>query len=239
MQLFDLPIPLELAALNLCLAMFCGALIGSERQVRQRMAGLRTNALVATGAASYVVFASLFPDEVSPTRVAAQVVSGIGFLGAGIIFRHGFTVHGLNTAATLWCSAAVGLIAGAGAVLMALLVTGLIVFVNLGLRPFVKWLKRKTKAGVPLTMDYRIVVTCKHGSQSGVRASALEALANHGLRITGFERHDQEVDNEMRCRLEITVAMEDQTEMALNRIIAPLIMDPNVESVDWDLETDA
>ena len=61
----------QAAALNLALALFCGALIGSERQMRQRMAGLRTNALVALGAASYVVFSSLYPNEVSPTRVAA------------------------------------------------------------------------------------------------------------------------------------------------------------------------
>ena len=93
------------AALDMGVALACGAIIGSERQVRQRMAGLRTNALVALGAASFVIFSQLFPNEVSPTRVAAQVVSGIGFLGAGIIFRDGFNVHGLNTAATLWCSA--------------------------------------------------------------------------------------------------------------------------------------
>ena len=70
--------------------------------------------LVAIGAASFVIFASLIPGEAGPTRVAAQVVSGIGFLGAGIIFREGLQVSGLNTAATLWCSAAVGLLAGSG-----------------------------------------------------------------------------------------------------------------------------
>ena len=102
------------AALNLAFAALLGALIGSERQMRRRMAGLRTNALVALGAAGFVTFAALFPDDINPTRVAAQVVSGIGFLGAGIIFRDGFNVHGLNTAATLWCSAAVGMMAGAG-----------------------------------------------------------------------------------------------------------------------------
>ncbi len=114
-------IALDAAAINLAVALSCGAVIGSERQVRQRMAGLRTNALVALGAAAFVIFSMLFPTEVSPTRVAAQVVSGIGFLGAGIIFRDGFNVHGLNTAATLWCSAAVGLMAGAGAPLFALM----------------------------------------------------------------------------------------------------------------------
>ena len=89
------------ATLNMMVALACGALIGSERQVRQRMAGLRTNALVALGAAGFVVFSQLVEHDASPTRVAAQVVSGIGFLGAGIIFREGFNVHGLNTAATL------------------------------------------------------------------------------------------------------------------------------------------
>ena len=135
-------IGLETSAINLAVAMTCGAVIGSERQVRQRMAGLRTNALVALGAASFVVFSTLFPAEVSPTRVAAQIVSGIGFLGAGIIFRDGFNVHGLNTAATLWCSAAVGMMSGAGAWPLALMLTGFVVFINLGLRPLVKVIKR-------------------------------------------------------------------------------------------------
>src|SRR5271169_6938526 len=109
---FTVDASINQAAISLGMATLMGACIGFERQWRQRMAGLRTNTLVAIGAASFVVFESLFPDDESPTRVAAQVVSGIGFLGAGIIFREGLQVTGLNTAATLWCSAAVGLLAG-------------------------------------------------------------------------------------------------------------------------------
>src|SRR5258708_17122987 len=105
---------IEKGAISLGMATLAGACIGFERQWRQRMAGLRTNTLVAIGAASFVIFEGLFPDDGSPTRVAAQVVSGIGFLGAGIIFREGVQVSGLNTAATLWCSAAVGLLARSG-----------------------------------------------------------------------------------------------------------------------------
>src|SRR6202020_3081286 len=105
---------IDQTALHLGFATLLGACIGVERQWRQRMAGLRTNTLVAIGAASFVVFESLFPEDGSPTRVAAQVVSGIGFLGAGIIFREGLQVTGLNTAATLGCSAAVGLLPGRG-----------------------------------------------------------------------------------------------------------------------------
>ena len=74
-------------ALNLVVAVALGAAIGVERQWRQRLAGLRTNTLVALGAASFVAFAGLFPGEASPTRIAAQVVSGIGFLGARVIFK--------------------------------------------------------------------------------------------------------------------------------------------------------
>ena len=89
-------------ALNLIIAVLLGGAIGFERQWRQRLAGLRTNTLVSLGAAIFVVFESQFTDT-SPTRVAAQVVTGIGFLGAGVIWKEGVNVRGLNTAATLWC----------------------------------------------------------------------------------------------------------------------------------------
>lgn len=138
---FIVDLSLLFGTLNMFVALSLGALIGSERQLRGRMAGLRTNALVSLGAAGFVTFAALFPDDINPTRVAAQVVSGIGFLGAGIIFRDGLSIQGVNTAATLWCSAAVGLICGAGYITYALVLTAFIVFVNLGLRPVVRRLK--------------------------------------------------------------------------------------------------
>jgi putative Mg2+ transporter-C (MgtC) family protein len=228
-----MPIAIEAAALNLSLALFCGALIGSERQVRQRMAGLRTNALVALSAASFVVFSALFPNEVSPTRVAAQVVSGIGFLGAGIIFRHGFTIHGLNTAATLWCSAAVGLMAGAGAPAFALMMTGLIIFVNLGLRPLVKWLKRKTRAGVPLSQEFRIVLACRPENQIEVRTGTLRVLQQEHVRIVGFERLEV-ADNGLQ-KMEIIVSVEDQPDEVMHKLVAPLLLEPGIEAVEWEI----
>ncbi|MBV9288491.1 MAG: MgtC/SapB family protein [Hyphomicrobiales bacterium] len=102
------------AGLNLAAALGLGAAIGFERQWRQRLAGLRTNSLVALGAAIFVTYSRIVLDDQGAARMAAQVVSGIGFLGAGVIFKEGLNVRGLNTAATLWCSAAVGLIAGKG-----------------------------------------------------------------------------------------------------------------------------
>ena len=98
---------------RLAAALVAGAAIGVERQWHQKMAGLRTNSLVALGSAGFVAFSSVV-GQGDPTRVAAQVVSGIGFLGAGVILREGANVRGLNTAATLWCSAMVGTFAGGG-----------------------------------------------------------------------------------------------------------------------------
>ena len=86
-------------------ALALGVLIGLERQWHHRLAGLRTNALVATGSAAFVTISALMSEEPSPTRIAAQVASGVGFLGAGVILREGLSVRGLDTAATLWCSA--------------------------------------------------------------------------------------------------------------------------------------
>ena len=115
------------------------------------MAGLRTNALVALGAAAFVIFSQLFPDEVSPTRVAAQVVSGIGFLGAGTILKGNkldtHQVKGLTTAAGLWMTAAIGVAAGMGREATALLSTLLALGV-LSLMPWIiKRLEREEQGG--------------------------------------------------------------------------------------------
>src|ERR1700757_2243490 len=107
-------VALAQAGLNLLVAACLGASIGLERQWRQHLAGLRTNTLVALGAAIFITYARAAGDNEGATRIAAQVVSGIGFLGAGVIFKEGLNVRGLNTAATLWCSGAVGVLAGAG-----------------------------------------------------------------------------------------------------------------------------
>ncbi len=148
-------VPVEQATINLAVALGLSAVIGFERQWRNRLAGLRTNTLVALGAATFVIFSALVPGDGSPTRVAAQVVSGIGFLGAGLIFREGLSVRGLNTAATLWCSAAIGILAGGGYLLYATVATGFVVFVNLLLRPIVSFINRQPLMSTELEVRYR------------------------------------------------------------------------------------
>ena len=222
-------IALSAAAVNMAVALTCGALIGSERQVRQRMAGLRTNALVALGAAGFVIFSQLIEHDASPSRVAAQVVSGIGFLGAGIIYRDGLNVQGLNTAATLWCSAGVGLLAGVGAWPFALLLTGMVVFVNLGLRPFVRFLKRHTKAGVPLTRSYRVVLSGASDQEAAMRALLLRCLSLAGLHLHEISVQTQEDVLEISA----LVGGEDAPDHAVEQAVQRMAAEIGVARVRW------
>lgn len=230
-----MPIALTTAAVNMAVALVCGAVIGSERQVRQRMAGLRTNALVALGASGFVIFSQLVEHDASPSRVAAQVVSGIGFLGAGIIFRDGFNVHGLNTAATLWCAAAVGVLAGLGAWPFAILMMGMVVFVNLGLRPLVKWLKRNTKAGVQLLRSYRVVLACAAEAETKMRVLMLQSFEQRGL-------HLQEISMQViegGIEIQALVNGDDSPDQAVEQAVQAMAAQAGVVKVRWMAADDA
>ncbi|WP_299390571.1 MgtC/SapB family protein [uncultured Gelidibacter sp.] len=132
--------------LRLSAAALAGLCIGFERQWQHKSAGLKTNMLVTAGAAIFTMFSiqlSHDAGEVDVTRIIAQVVSGVGFLGAGIIFKEGFNVHGLTTAATIWCSAAIGCVAAAGFFLETLISVALVLIINIALQPLDRWLKSR------------------------------------------------------------------------------------------------
>jgi putative Mg2+ transporter-C (MgtC) family protein len=127
-------------------AALAGFIIGFEREWHQKSAGIRTNTLVALGAALYVSLSFFVAgDKYDATRIIGQVVTGIGFLGGGIIFKEGINVHGLTTAATVWCSSAIGCLAAAGYYYHILIATGIIIFVNSSLRPIDEWISKKNR----------------------------------------------------------------------------------------------
>ncbi|MGO3184367.1 MAG: MgtC/SapB family protein [Aequorivita sp.] len=131
--------------LRLCTAIFAGICIGVERQWHHKSTGLKTTMLVATGAAIFVLLSIQYAasSKVDVTRIIAQVVTGVGFLGAGIIFREGANIHGLSSAATIWCSAAIGCVAASGYFLETFICTALIIILNITLEPLEKWLKNR------------------------------------------------------------------------------------------------
>lgn len=224
---------LPTAAINLGAALLLGAAIGFERQWRQRLAGLRTNTLVALGAASFVVFAALFPGEASPTRVAAQVVSGIGFLGAGIIFREGVNVRGLNTAATLWCSAAVGVLAGAGALGLAALVAGFVILVNVALRPLTGLINRRPAAQGEAEPVYLVTAVCRAEAEAHVRALMLQGFSTGGLRLRRLDSAN--IEDSDRVEVEAEVAADARADAQLEQITGRLSLEPAVTAARWRL----
>jgi len=135
--------------IRLLAALFAGLVIGLEREWQKKPAGIRTNTLVASGAALFVLLAFKIAEEggiqTDISRIIGQVVTGIGFLGAGIIFKEGGDIYGLTTAATVWCSAAVGCFAGAGYFVEVAIGTVAIVSINFMLIPLDRWLSKRAK----------------------------------------------------------------------------------------------
>jgi putative Mg2+ transporter-C (MgtC) family protein len=133
------PVTTQEFAQNVGLALLLGSLVGLERELRARDAGMRTNALVAAGAAIFTMVARLFGDS---GALAAQIITGIGFIGAGNILKSGEHVKGLTTAATLWTVAAIGMVIGSGHILFAVIGSVAVLIVNLLLLPLDHWLLR-------------------------------------------------------------------------------------------------
>ena len=223
------------AALNLGTAVALGAVIGFERQWRQRLAGLRTNTLVALGSASFVVYESLFGAEPNMTRVAAQVVSGIGFLGAGIIFREGLNVRGLNTAATLWCSAAVGVLAGGGALPYAALAAGMVIVVNLLLLPLVQRINRQPLATAEAPSRYVVNVVSRGDGEAHVRALLLQGLTSGGIRLHRLDSSNIEDSDWVEVLAELSA--DRNSDSVLEQIVGRLSLEPSVTAARWSVET--
>lgn len=231
---FNLLLPLVLASM-------LGALVGVERQWRQRLAGLRTNALVSLGAASFTLMSMLVDGdsgEASPTRVAAQVVSGIGFLGAGVIMKEGANIRGLNTAATLWCSAAIGVMAGAGYFLGATLVALVILATNMLLRPLVLVINRQPSQEAvqgEVWWNYMMDVVCKETDEAHIRALLLQGLTGSGLQLQKLESENLVEQEEIRVKVAAQLLASERNDAVVEKVIGRLSLEPSVTSARWDV----
>ena len=218
---------------RLGLALVLGSAIGFERQWHQKMAGLRTNALVALGSCGFVVFSGMV-GQGDPTRVAAQVVSGIGFLGAGVILREGINVHGLNTAATLWCSAMVGTFAGGGYWAPSIAAAGFVVLTNLFLRPLVRRLNRRVLTAGDVETQYTVEVTCRGAEEAHIRSLLLHALSQAGL---GLRRLDSEdIPDTSKVAVTAQAVAASRNDGALEQIVGRLCLEPFVSAATWQID---
>ena len=219
---------------RLVLALVLGSVIGAERQWRQRAAGMRTNTLVCFGAAAFVDLGSTIGGP-NTTNIIAYTISGVGFLGAGAIMKEGGSIRGLNTAATLWCSAAVGACAGSGELLDAVFVTALLVVINLGLRPVSHYIDRRSLASAIKDTTshaiYRVSAVCPAAAEAAVRALLLRAVAERPLLLRELRTEDIGESEDVFLRAEIESDTRDNG--LIEQLASQLRSDDAVSKVEW------
>jgi putative Mg2+ transporter-C (MgtC) family protein len=226
---FDLSHFLQLT-LGVLVAFVLATLIGAERQYRQRSAGLRTNVLVAVGAATFVSVGMRLTGNPGAVQIAAYIVSGVGFLGAGVIMKDGGKVWGLNTAATLWCSAAVGTLAGIGLLAEAVVVTLAVLAGNTLLRPLAEAINRAPVDERTSEATYEVHVTTQAEHVGEIRDQLVTALENASYPIRDVEVTERSDDvTELTATL-VSTAIEPSE---LDAVADALQASPLVSHATW------
>lgn len=218
--------------INMLVALGLGLALGIERQYGQHPAGIRTNALVCLGAALFVSLSRLMDQEGSQTRVAGQVVSGIGFIGGGAILREGVNVRGMNTAATLWCSAAIGTLVGSGYPLLGTLGASAVLAAHFIFRPLAHFVDARALKSVNLETSYFLKVQCLRSDETALRTILLKLLSATKLRLQGLILHD----GLSAERVEVVVNLHSATRSddIMNDLVTRLANEPGVSGVSWE-----
>ncbi|MFH0816979.1 MAG: MgtC/SapB family protein [Methanobacteriota archaeon] len=220
--MYSIDTPLAVALLKLILAMICGSLLGLEREMKEKPAGLRTFMLITTGSCLFVIVGTYISESWTgasdPGRVAAQVVAGIGFLGAGTIIHSRGSVHGLTSAATIWVSAGIGIAIAVDLFLLAILVTFIILGMLVGLRAIELRIGTKGRA----RMKAKVLV--KEMDALEKISEDIESLGEH-IRIQQMKKYGDGMQIILMCQLTATEGVR------LQNTIARL---EGVESVDLE-----
>ncbi len=218
---------------NSFIALFLGALIGFERQWRQRNAGLRTTALVALGASLFVALSRLAAGVGDSTRIAAQVVSGIGFLGAGVMIREGLSIRGLNTAATIWCAGAVGALAGLGFRVESAIGAALVIFTHLALRSLALQLNWPFPAKDENSL-YILSAICRGSDEQHIRARLVQEIIGESVHLQSIESED--ISGTDKVWVKAFVLAKGGQEARMERIVGLLSLEPTVTAANWKSE---
>ncbi|ASK29237.1 magnesium transporter MgtC [Chryseobacterium sp. T16E-39] len=218
--------------IRLLSGMLLGSAIGIERHWRQKSAGLRTNALVSLGATAFILLSIKIGGDATG-RIASYIVSGIGFLGAGVIMKDGLNVQGLNTAATIWCSAAVGALSGMGLQLEAAVVTLTVMFTHIILRPIGIRLNRFTfvKSGNVQT-DYLFTIKCTADVENHIRVLLMQMLGNDEKLLLKSLSSDDIEDKVVITAVIVTATPQDSL---IERTASRLTIEEKVHKVSWEI----
>lgn len=202
-------------------------LIGIERQLHNKITGVRTNVLVSLGAFLFVYYSFGPYIEGDQMRIAASVVSGIGFLGAGVILRNGNRITGLNTAATLWCAAAIGVLTARGMLTEAIVGTILILFSNVLLR-FIS-LKIQKKVKKEKSVKYTINLTCDDALDIIIRTKIADVVEKNKYKLDSLEKNYLDKDT-IKLKFNI-IASESEV---MKTLVKELSQETGVSKFSWD-----
>lgn len=180
----------------------------------------------------FIALSNVAEGETSPTRIAAQVVSGVGFLGAGVIIRDGLNIRGLNTAATLWCAAGIGVLSGSGLYSVAVLGVVLVLTANLGLRPLARKLDRPSE-GRTAEVAYVVRAVCRPDAEQRVRTILLSEVASQGLALRSIQSEDEE--GAARIAITAQVASDSPNPRAVENVVGRISLDDAVSAVRWEI----
>lgn len=221
--MFALDGDLAVALIKVALAMFCGSLIGLEREIKEKPAGLRTFMLITTGSCLFVIVGTYIAEEWSgdsdPGRVAAQVVAGIGFLGAGTIIHSRGSVHGLTSAATIWLSAGIGIAVAVNLFMLAVTVTFLVMGMLVGLRAM------EVRIGTKGRARTRARVVVKELDALDRISGDIEALGEH-VRIQQIKKHGEGLQIVLICHISAMEGVRLQNTIAKLEGVDSVEMEP-------------
>ncbi len=223
-------------SLRLLLAAVLGFCIGLERQWTKHQAGILTNVIVCVGAYVYTAFSYIAAgDNVDVTRVAAQVASGIGFLGAGLIIRDGTNIRGLSTAATIWATAAVGILCTTDKIIYSIIVGVTIVIFHLALHPFSAYVDQKNNYNKENRVEcfYKISIKCTEESETDIRSHLIKTIRNkNDVRLHNLESNSDD-DGNTKIRAYISTAKKKDD--VVESVLAHIGKDEGILSAGWKI----
>jgi len=225
-----IPIPVTDVALRIACALVCGIIVGAERQWHQRTAGLRTYALVSVGAALFLLLGRTSGDPTSEARIVGQIITGIGFLGAGVIMRNpnSASIKGINTAGTIWGVSAVGCLAGAGLYVYTFLGTASLLLINVLLRPLVDQINNRPEANPEINIRYTLSLRCP-----APKAAHLRQLLTQ---LTVAPLHLQQLDSDNKgdeCQLKASIGSTEREDALIERLTSRLAAEQDILGISW------
>lgn len=216
---------------RLALAALLGILIGFERQWRQRSAGLHTSSLVAIGAALFALLDTVI-GRGDTTRIVAGVVTGVGFIAGGVILKSGPNISGLNTAATMWATAAVGALAGFGLRWEASAAAAAVIVLNVVLQPVADAIDARSKRLQQRETQYRLTVLCDRAAQPSVSKATVDAISASALALQSLRKERVDTDS-VEVIADILAPTPDDA--SVERLSGSLLSIAGVRRSDWEI----